>query len=60
MKKYLPHLMIIASIGMIIWNAFEGESYRHYISSILLIIAMKITIFDTNKKEKRKKINSNY
>ncbi|SDY13424.1 hypothetical protein SAMN05444411_1344 [Lutibacter oricola] len=42
---------------MIIWNAYEGESFRHYISSILLIIAMIITIFD--KKNKLKKINKN-
>jgi hypothetical protein len=54
MKKYLPHLIIIASIGMIIWNAYEGESFKHYISSILLIIAMLITIFENNKKEKKK------
>jgi len=52
MKKYLPHLVIISSIGMMIWNAYEGESFRHYVSSILLIIAMIITIF--NKKNKKK------
>jgi len=52
MKKYLPHLVIIASIGMIIWNAIEGESFRHYISSIFIIIAMIITIFDRKKQEK--------
>jgi hypothetical protein len=55
MKKYLPHLVIIASIGMMIWNASEGESFRHYISSILLIIAMIITI--SEKKEKKVKLN---
>ena len=52
MKKYLPHLVIIASIGMIIWNAIEGESFRHYISSIFIIIAMIFTIFDRKKQEK--------
>ena len=57
MKKYLPHLVIIASIGMIIWNAYEGESFRHYILSILLILAMIITISD--KKNKLKRINKN-
>jgi len=55
MKKYLPHLVIIASIGMMIWNASEGESFRHYISSILLIIAMIITISD--KKKRKIKLN---
>ena len=52
MKKYLPHLVIIASIGMIIWNAIEGESFIHNISNIFIIIAMIITIFDRKKQEK--------
>jgi hypothetical protein len=52
MKNYIAYLIIIASIGIIIWNALEGESFRHYISSILLIIAMIITIFDRKKGEK--------
>jgi hypothetical protein len=52
MKKYLPHLVIIASIGMIIWNAIEGESLRYYISSLFIIIAMIIMIFDREKQEK--------
>lgn len=52
MKKYLPHLAIIASIGMIIWNVIEGESFSHYISSIFIIIAMIILIYTNKKKEK--------
>ncbi|MFK5983113.1 MAG: hypothetical protein QM499_09375 [Flavobacteriaceae bacterium] len=51
MKKNLPYLLIIASIGMIIWNAIEGESFRHYISSIFLIIAMIILIYENKKRE---------
>jgi len=53
MKKYAPYLLIIASVGMIIWNAVEGESFRHYISSIFLIIAMIIVIFANKKNEKK-------
>lgn len=50
MKKYLPAFVIVASIILIIVNIVNREVYNRefwmsIVSSVLLIIAMVLTIF---------------
>jgi hypothetical protein len=54
-KKDLPLLLIILSLGLILFNIFittelDKGFFLRILSSVLLIVAMIVTIKDRNKK----------
>ena len=59
MKKYFPHLLILACLIIMIIEFIQGEPFQYHISNILIIIAMLITIFESKKKENKENNENN-
>jgi hypothetical protein len=51
MKKYIPHVLIFASLLVMVIEAILVEPFKYHFSRLLLIAAMLIPMYQRKKHE---------